>query len=153
MTFDYLRRRLWYYATHWPGRNLRVKALRKLGFSIGNDVYIAPGLVMSVGVADSSIQLEIGDRVAFGPNVTLVLASYPNFSKLKKVLPRKPRRIVIGEDTWVGANVTILPNIVIGKCCVIGAGAVVSHDVPDYSVVAGVPAKLIKTINPKELID
>ncbi len=54
--------------------------------------------------------------------------------------------VVIGEGTHVGAGATIIPNINIGKWCVIGAGAVITKDVPDYSLVVGVPGKIIKII-------
>ena len=54
--------------------------------------------------------------------------------------------IEVGEGTIIGANATVLPNITIGKWCVIGAGAVITDDIPDYSLVVGVPGKIIKTI-------
>jgi sugar O-acyltransferase (sialic acid O-acetyltransferase NeuD family) len=54
--------------------------------------------------------------------------------------------VLIGEGTQIGAGATILPNVKIGKWCVIGAGAVITNDIPDYSLVVGVPGKIIKTI-------
>lgn len=54
-------------------------------------------------------------------------------------------RVSIGEGTWIGTNAVIVGNISIGKQCVIGANSVVTHDIPDYSVAAGIPAKVIKT--------
>ena len=144
---SYLYRKILYSMTRFPGRKLRAWALRKLGYTIGNDVYIGPRLTMAVGIADRSMKLVIGDRVSLGPNVTLILATHPNNSKLKSILKFPPRNIEIGKDSWIGANVTIMPNIKIGKACIIGSGAVVTKDVPDYSVVAGVPARIIKTID------
>ena len=135
----------------FPVNGVRVRTLRRLGFQVGQHVYIGPNLTMTVGYADTTMQLIVGDRVTFAPNVTLVLASGPpprTNSRLRTVYVRPPRRIIIGEDTWIGANVTILPNVKIGKCCMVGAGAVVTHDVPDYSVVGGVPARIIKKIDP-----
>jgi len=149
--FDYIRRKFWYSVTRWPGRELRAKALQKLGFQVGKNSYIGPGLTMAIGIADTHMHLAIGDRVSFGPNVTLILATHPNNSRLHHVLKFPPREITIGEDSWLGANSVIMPNVHIGKCCIIGAGAVVTHDVPDYSVVAGVPARVIKTIDPAEI--
>jgi sugar O-acyltransferase (sialic acid O-acetyltransferase NeuD family) len=58
--------------------------------------------------------------------------------------------IKIGIGTQIGAGATLLPNITIGKWCKIGAGAVVTKDIPDYSVVVGVPGKIIKTLEPYE---
>ena len=54
--------------------------------------------------------------------------------------------VVIGDDVWIGANAVILPGVTIGRHCVVAAGAVVTKDVPDNTVVAGVPAKVIKTL-------
>jgi len=152
MNLEYLYRAFWYSVTRWPKHELRAKALIKLGFKIGKDVYIGPGLTMTIGIADKTMHLEIGDRVAFGPNVTLILATHPNNSRLHQVLKFPPREITIGEDSWLGANSVIMPNVHIGKCCIIGAGAVVTRDVPDYAVVAGVPARIIK-MQDKELLE
>lgn len=52
----------------------------------------------------------------------------------------------IGEDCWIGANVTVLPGVTIGKGCTVGSGAVVSKDIPAFSVAVGVPAKVIKRL-------
>ncbi len=133
--------------TRCPGRNIRVWALTKLGFEIGDDVYIGPNLTLTVGIADHSIRLYIGDRASLGPNVTLVLATHPNNSRLKDIIKQPPRVISIGHDSWLGANCVILPNVKIGNYCIIGAGAVVTHDVDDFSVVGGVPAKIIRRID------
>ena len=56
----------------------------------------------------------------------------------------------IGDDCWIGGNVTILAGVTIGKGCVVGAGSVVTRDVEDYSIVAGNPAKHLKKINSPE---
>ncbi len=56
----------------------------------------------------------------------------------------KDNKVIIGADSWIGAHVTIIGNVRIGKHCVIAAGAVVNRDIPDYCVAAGVPAKVIK---------
>ena len=54
--------------------------------------------------------------------------------------------VVIGDDVWIGANAVILPGVTIGRHCVVAAGAVVTKDVPDNTVVGGVPAKIIKKL-------
>jgi len=143
----FYKRKLLFLLTRCPGRAIRVKALRKLGYFVGKDVYVAPGLTMAVGIEDVNMQLSIGDRVSFGPNVTLILATHPNFSRLNKIVKHPKREITIDHDSWLGANVVVMPNVHIGKYCIIGAGAVVTHDVPDYYVVGGVPAKKIKEID------
>jgi acetyltransferase EpsM len=55
--------------------------------------------------------------------------------------------VIVGEGTHIGAGATVIPNIKIGKWCIIGAGAVITKDVPDYSLVFGVPGRIIKKIN------
>ena len=130
----------------------RVWALRHSGFDIGQGVYLGKGLTITVGYADKTMNLTIGDRVSFGPNVTLVVASQPNNSRLKPILSYPKRSIVIHEDAWIGAGAIIMPNVEIGTCSVVGSGSVVTRDVPPYTIVAGNPAKIIKTIN-KELVD
>ena len=54
-------------------------------------------------------------------------------------------RIIIEEDVWIGSNCNILPNVLIGKGSIIGAGSVVTKNIPEYSIAAGVPAKVIKS--------
>jgi maltose O-acetyltransferase len=58
-----------------------------------------------------------------------------------------PTPIHIGDDVWIGARVIILPGVNIGSHCIIGAGSVVTKDVPDYAIVGGVPAKIIRMRN------
>lgn len=150
-SFVFYKRKFWFLLTRFPSREVRVQALKKLGYEVGNNVYVAPGLTMAVGVEDLNMKLIIGDRVSLGPNVTLILATHPNFSRLKAFVKHPPRTIIIGHDSWIGANAVIMPNINIGKYCIIGAGSIVTHDVPDYSVVCGVPAREIKKIDPSLL--
>lgn len=145
-SFVFFKRKFLYSLTRFPVSSVRIWALRCLGFNIGKDVYIAPGLTMSVGLKDTNMVLKIGDRVSFGPNVTLLLATRPNFSVLSDIIKHPKRSIIIGDDSWIGAGSIIMPNINIGKCCIVGAGAVVTHDVADNSVVVGVPARVIKKL-------
>ncbi|OCS29366.1 hypothetical protein CFVLMG6570_09655 [Campylobacter fetus subsp. venerealis LMG 6570 = CCUG 33900] len=58
----------------------------------------------------------------------------------------KKSTITIGDDTWIGANTTILPGVKIGKFCIIGAGSIVTKDVDDFSIAVGVPAKVIRKL-------
>jgi phosphonate metabolism protein (transferase hexapeptide repeat family) len=64
---------------------------------------------------------------------------------------RRARRVVIGHDVWIGHGATILPGVTIGNGAVVGAGAVVSKDVAPYTIVGGVPAKLIRRRFPEEI--
>ena len=91
--------------------------------------------------------LEIGKDVMMGPEVRIMTSSH-NTSQTdipmcqQGHLPK--RKVTICDDVWIGTRVIILPGVTIGKGAIIGAGAVVTKDVPEYAVVAGVPAKVIK---------
>lgn len=99
--------------------------------------------------------VTIGDDCNFGPNVTIVTPIHPLLpderksmktadGQIKHLCYAKP--VSIGHDCWLGANVTICPGVTIGNNCVIGAGAVVTRDIPDNSFAAGVPCKVIREI-------
>lgn len=59
----------------------------------------------------------------------------------------------IGDDVWIGTNVIILPGVNVGNHCIIGAGAIVTKDIPDYAIVGGNPAKIIRMRNEGKTID
>lgn len=86
----------------------------------------------------------IEDDVLIGPKVNLISESHPLNPSERNALIVKP--IVIKRNAWIGAGATILPGVTVGENAVIAAGAVVSKDVPDNTVVGGIPAKVIKTI-------
>lgn len=88
--------------------------------------------------------ITIEDDVLIGPKVSLVTENHPLNPEHRKGLTCKP--ILIKRNAWIGANATILAGITIGENAVVAAGAVVSKDVPDKTVVGGVPAKIIKQI-------
>ncbi len=134
-------------AAHFPANHIRLFALRQCGFSVGKDVYLAPGLILSTMNSDNSCMLIIEDRVSIGPGVSLILASDPNHSKLNRIFKPVRGKITLKEDAWLGAGVIILPDITIGTCSVIASGAVVTKDVPPFSLYAGIPAKFIKHIS------
>ncbi len=140
-----LKKALKLLAKNVPGAGLRVALLRACGFRIGKDVYIAEDLIVTEVLEDHSEKLVIGDRVAIGPRVTLITSSDPNNSVLGKPPFRPVRgRIVLKSDAWIGAGAIILPNVTIGERAIVGAGAVVTRDVPDDTVVAGVPARPLR---------
>jgi len=88
----------------------------------------------------------IGDNVIFGPRVNLFSENH-NFNDLDTPIKHQgttKSTTIIGDDVWIGANVTILPGVTIGEGCVIGAGSVVTRDIKPFSVVGGVPAKTLK---------
>jgi acetyltransferase-like isoleucine patch superfamily enzyme len=138
-------------AGSFPCNSLRVCGLRLCGYSVGHNVYIGPGLIIASLISESGCDLIIGDRVAIGPRVTLILSSDANWSKLNGVIEPVRGTIHLCNDCWLGAGVIVLPQITIGECSVAGAGSVVTTDIPDYTVFAGVPAKKIRSIEKKAL--
>lgn len=91
--------------------------------------------------------IRIGKGSLIGHNVVLATVNHA----LEPSLNRKNTydSIIIGEHVWIGSNVTVLPGVTIGDWAVIAAGAVVTKDVPAYTVVGGIPAKVIKRIDPE----
>ena len=150
-TLKYKRKILMTFFLHFPYRGVRCWALKACGFELGEQVYIGDNLTVTVGFADKSMKLIIQDRVSIAPNVTLIIASHPNESRLKPILSFPKRSIVIGHDSWLGANCIVMPGVSIGECCIVGAGSVVTHDVPPYSIVVGNPARIVKTIDKTQL--
>lgn len=130
----------------FPYLKIRVWALKKAGFLLGDRVYIPSSMIITCNYADNDMILSLGDRVSVAPNVMLCLVSHPNYSKIRQFIKNKPRRIIIKDDAWIGAGAIILPDIEIGECSIVAAGAVVTHNVPAYTVVAGNPARVIKRI-------
>lgn len=129
----------------------RIYFLRNTGVNIGDGVVINEGFTLACDIGYES-NLIIEDRVAFGPNVTVIVTSHPNNSKLREFnntysFIEDFGQILIRHDAWIGAGATILSNITIGEYSVIGAGAVVTKNVLPYTVVAGVPAKVIRSIS------
>src|SRR5690554_3200700 len=97
-------------------------------------------------------KITIGENSTLAYQTTILTSANPNgpHNKLSKLYPKMKAPVNIGHDTWIGARATILPGISIGNFCVVAAGSVVTKDVPDYTVVAGVPAKPVKQLNPQD---
>jgi len=131
-------------AQHFPNNRTRVLGLKLCEFSVGKKVYIGQDLIIASPISEKSCHLIIGDRVAIGPRVTLVLSSDANWSKLMDTHPFIKSTVVLDDDCWIGAGAILLPGITVGKMAIVGAGSVVTKDVTDNSVVAGVPARIIK---------
>ena len=91
--------------------------------------------------------VTIGNHVMMGSEC-LIYTENHNFSRLDCTIDQqgyqKPRPVTIGDDIWIGSRVIILPGVSVGNGAIIGAGSVVTHDVPPYAIVGGNPAKVIK---------
>ncbi|KAK6517629.1 hypothetical protein TWF281_004276 [Arthrobotrys megalospora] len=110
---------------------------------IGDNFYSNFGLV----VLDTAL-VKIGNRVMFGPSVSIFSATHETGVQSRRDYIEYGKSVTIGDDCWIGGNVTIVAGVVIGKGCTIGAGSVVTKDIPDWSVAVGSPAKVIKKVDP-----
>ena len=115
--------------SNWGGRHVH----------FGKNVYANFNLTL---VDDTHIY--IGDYTMLGPNVVIATAGHPILPKLRPLAYQFNMPVHIGKNCWLGAGVIVLPGVTIGDNTVIGAGSVVTKDIPDYSVAAGVPAKVVK---------
>ena len=150
------------------GDNVEINALSKNGILLGNNVSILKGTIIectgvlnnlgegltignNVGIAQNCFiqvrgQVTIEDNVIFGPNVS-VFSENHNFESPElpvNVQGVNRKGVKIENGVWVGTRSIILDGVVVGKNSIIAAGSVVNKDVLPYSIVGGVPAKLIK---------
>jgi acetyltransferase-like isoleucine patch superfamily enzyme len=90
----------------------------------------------------------IGDRVSFGPNVSILGATHETSVQSRRDGLEFAREVLIGNDCWIGGGVTILAGVTIGEGCTIGAGAIVTKDISPFSVAVGIPARVVKRVEP-----
>lgn len=108
----------------------------------GHNVFINHSAILS---ASGGIEFEDGVQVAPGVRIATINHDFNNRHTIYTY-----GKVTIKKNAWIGMNVTITPGVTIGKNAVVAAGAVVTKDVPDNAVVGGVPAKVIKYLNPDE---
>jgi galactoside O-acetyltransferase len=110
---------------------------------IGADVGLNVGVMIN---ADCGGRIVIGDRVLIGPYTVIRAANHRIDDAGAPILEQghKSGTIVIEDDVWLGAHVTVLPDVRIGRGAVIGAGSVVSRDVPALAIAAGAPAVVLR---------
>ena len=96
--------------------------------------------------------IYVGDGTLFGPNVNIVTACHPISPKLREYGLQFNKQVHIGKNVWIGANATILPGVNIGDNSVIGAGAVVTKDIPSNVVAVGNPARVLRNITEEDLV-
>ena len=82
----------------------------------------------------------------FGPNVSIFAATHETEVQSRRQYIEYAGEVTIGSDCWIGGQTVILPGVRIGKGCTIAAGAVVTKDIPDFSVAIGAPARVVKTV-------
>ena len=133
------------------GKNVIIgknSALTYRNISVGNHVSIGRNAEFMCTRA----KIIIGDHVMFGPHVFMITGGHRTDIKGRYMdeigndekRPEDDRDIVLEGDNWIGANAVILKGVTVGKGAVVAAGAVVTKDVPPYSIVGGVPADVIK---------
>lgn len=145
-----------------------INALSKGGITIGNNFSLGRNSIIectgvirelgeeliigeNVGIAANAFiamrgTITIGDNTIFGPGVSIHAENH-NFSDLNKPIRKQGatrKEVTIGKDCWIGSKAVILDGVNIGNHVIVAAGAVVTKDVPDYAIVGGVPAKIIK---------
>lgn len=96
-------------------------------------------------------KVSIGDNVLFGPAVQIYTATHPKSAAERRKCLELARPITIGSDVWVGGGAIICSGVSIGERSVIGAGSVVTRDVPCDTIVAGNPARVIRELPPDQL--
>ncbi len=151
--WDKLWSPIWKRAMHHCGKGVYlrpmssdIKGLKNL--SVGDGTSIPKGSTFYCTKAT----LTIGRKVVFGPHPTIItgdhrsdlIGKYIIDITVEDKLPENDAPVVIEDDVWCGANVTILKGVTIGHGSIIAAGAVVTQSFPPYSIIGGVPAKLIK---------
>lgn len=149
-----------------PGeQDRRLKILKELLGSCGDHVYIEDGLHMSYGkhvylgdyfyanfnltIIDDG-EVHIGDLTMIGPNVTICTTGHPVDPHYREMAAHYSLPIYIGKNVWIGSNAAILPGVSIGDNTVIGAGSVVTRDIPAKVVAVGNPCRILREISDRD---
>lgn len=141
----------------------REAMLKDMFAEIGEGCYIEPPFYLNFGGAHihfgkniycnfgvtkvDDTHIYVGDNTMFGPKVTVAVAGHPVLPELRKQAYQYSAAVHIGKNCWIGANAVILPEITIGDNVVVGAGSVVTKDLPDNVVAVGKPCRILREIN------
>ena len=131
------------WAMRCPWNRLRIRLQRWRGVDIGNDVHIGPGCTLDYTYP---YFIHIGDGASLAGN-NYVLAHSTPLEYHAKCVESFVAPTIIGKNSWIGVNATILPGVTIGEGAIVAAGAVVTKDVPPRALAAGVPARVIKELD------
>ena len=114
----------------------------------GTNLYIGDNVFFNFNcVVLDVMRVQIGNRTMFGPSVQIYAATHPLSAKERATGLEYGRPVIIGEDVWVGGGVVICPGVTIGDRSVIGAGSVVTRDIPSDVFAAGNPCRVIRGID------
>lgn len=141
----------------------RQNLLKEMFSEIGENCYIEPPFHSNFGGAHihfgknvycnfgttmvDDTHIYVGDYTMFGPNVTVATAGHPILPELREQLYQYNAPVHIGKNCWIGAGAIILPGITVGDNVVIGAGSVVTKDLPNNVVAVGNPCKILRKVN------
>jgi len=146
----------------------RANLLQKMFAELGENCYIEPPLHANWGgrhvhfgscvyanfnltlVDDTHIY--VGDHTMFGPNVVVATAGHPILPELREDAYQYNMPVRIGRNCWIGAGVVIVPGVSIGDATVIGAGSVVTRDIPAHVVAVGNPCRVLREINEQDRV-
>lgn len=120
-----------------------------LAIDYGTNVSIGKGVYINFNcVILDTCRVTIGDNTLVGPGVSIYAASHPVDPAVRKGMqgPENGREVHVGEDCWIGGNVTVCPGVRIGRGSTIGAGSVVTKDIPAFVVAAGNPARVLREV-------
>ena len=144
---------------------LRSSLLGELLGDMGRDIWIEPPFHMAYGtnvhigdyfyanfnlVIVDDIDVYIGNNVMIAPNVTITPTGHPVDAELRRPGSQFSIPVRIGNDVWIGSNAVILPGVTIGDNSVIGAGSVVTHDIPANVVAVGNPCLVLREISARD---
>lgn len=134
------------------GRKLEdVRILTPFTCDFGNRVKFGKGVFINhSAILSASGGIEFEDGIMAAPGLKIVTINHDMYDRH---LTYTYGKVIVKKNAWLGLNVTICPGVTIGKYAVVAAGAVVTKDVPDYAVVGGVPAKVIKMLDPDKIKD
>lgn len=110
--------------------------------SLGDNVFIN----FNMTILDEA-EVTIGNNVFIGPNVSIYTPCHPLVADERNTGVEWAEPVTIGNDVWIGGNTVILPGVTIGDGAVVGAGSVVSRDVPEASLVVGCPAHVVRKLS------
>lgn len=141
----------------------RMKMLKEMFAEIGDGCYIEPplhsnwgghhvhfgkGIYANFGLTlVDDTHIYVGDHTMFGPNVVVATAGHPILPELREQAYQYNAPVHIGKNCWIGAGVVIVPGITVGDNTVIGAGSVVTKDLPDNVVAVGNPCRVLREVN------
>ncbi|MEX2536696.1 MAG: sugar O-acetyltransferase [Trueperaceae bacterium] len=113
----------------------------------GSNIYLGSGVFFNFNCVILDVaRVDIGDHVMFGPNVQVYTATHPMDAATRRSGLEMAKPVYVGSDVWLGGSAIIAPGVMIGSRTVIGAGSVVTRDIPEDVFAAGNPCRVIRVL-------